>query len=351
MTVTFLDAPGTVSPTETIDFTTTRGVVAISVRYDANRAEERAFRDGVWLYPYLGSSGPAGSAAGTYHLVRTGGWPRDFRVHVDEALDTLWETLYERDLTTLPTQSVQATFSSTYKNFTADGQPWFFHGSAGTLLISAGQGMVLGAQGGAFGGNPYAGLFVGLRAWLMAGYDAAKALAVQVRFSGAVSTLSSADIGAFHYSDPGDTWGYGPGNNACIARFGGTRMNTWINAGMGTQNVSLPFSPLGSETLASYVLAAVAMPWEPHPTVSGSGTAASLNVTNRRWVWGAIKRPDTGSTFPPMESMAPTGVWSTPDGIMHHPEYRVGAYLGSTPSTNNSVAARLTHIRVLQKAV
>lgn len=211
--------------------------------------------------------------------------------------------------------------------------------------------MVLGAQGGAFGGNPYAGLFFGLRAWLMAGYDPAKALAVQVRFAGAYTTLASADIGAFHYSDPGDTWGYGPGNNACIARFGGTRMNTRINAGSGTQDISQPFSPLTTETLASYVLAAIAMPWEAHPSTSGYGTTASLNVTNRRWVWGALKRPDTGPAFPTMESMVPTGAWSSPDGIPHHPQYRVGAYFGSTPGTSSSVASRLTHIRVLQKAV
>lgn len=86
MTVDWIDAPGTVlaGKSDAIDFTTDLGVVAISVGFGAERAEERAFRDGVWLYPYLGSSGPLGGTAGAYSLVRSGGWPAPPSVYVDE---------------------------------------------------------------------------------------------------------------------------------------------------------------------------------------------------------------------------------------------------------------------------
>lgn len=57
------------------------------------------------------------------------------------------------------------------------------------------------------------------------------------------------------------------------------------------------------------------------------------------------------ASLPPVESMLPTAAHSSTDGSAHFSTFRMGAYFGSAPGTNTSVAARLTHIRVLQKAV
>lgn len=343
MTVAWIDMPGAplASKTEAVDFTTSRAVVAISVRYGTSRIEERAYRDGTWLYPYLGSSGPAGGAAGTYRLVRAGGWPSKPTVHVDEATDTFWDVLYEKDLTTLPTQSVQPTFASTYKTFTADGQPWFFLGSSGTLMISAGNGMILGAQGGSQSNAVTAGVFVGIKIWDMAGYDPAKATCVQVRFSGALSGLGAGDIGAFHFTR-GDAWNSAV-NNPLLCRYGQGRAHTFVDAGLATYGVSVPSYAGTDTTLDSFVLATAVMPFEPSPSYG--------ERTNRRWKYGLLRRGVSDASMPSVESMMPLGSWSCADGIPQSSDYRMGAYLGSQPGTQVSVASRLTYIRVLQKVV
>ena len=84
MSVTWLDLPGWTLPSrsESIDFVTSTDPVAISVSFGPGRPEERAYRDGAWLYPYLAST----RVGDLFALRRTGGWPTDFRVFVDENL-------------------------------------------------------------------------------------------------------------------------------------------------------------------------------------------------------------------------------------------------------------------------
>ncbi len=85
MAVTFLDAPGKVleSTSEALDFSVTDPtlVVAISVGFGASRVEERVWRDGAFLYPYLAST----RSLGVFAVRREGGWPLNPTLYVDEA--------------------------------------------------------------------------------------------------------------------------------------------------------------------------------------------------------------------------------------------------------------------------
>lgn len=86
MTITFIDPPGSMlaSLDAPIRFSSERAVPAVSVRLGDSdlRVEERAYRDGAFVYPYLESM----KSGNTFTLVRTGGWPREQAptVFVDE---------------------------------------------------------------------------------------------------------------------------------------------------------------------------------------------------------------------------------------------------------------------------
>lgn len=83
MAVTWIDTPGgALGRTDAIDFSTDRDVVALSVRFGSQMIEERAYRDGVFLYPYLSST----KVGGTFSLIRTDGWLASPTVYIDEAV-------------------------------------------------------------------------------------------------------------------------------------------------------------------------------------------------------------------------------------------------------------------------
>jgi hypothetical protein len=127
MAVIWIDSPGSsVSVAEPIDFTTDADVVAISVRFTSALVEERAYRDGAFLYPYLGST----QVGHTFSLVRSGGWPaRPFEVFVDEQVSAPtdgaeWGAIYTVNLTT------QGSLNMTAINaHTIDGYSWYSKGS------------------------------------------------------------------------------------------------------------------------------------------------------------------------------------------------------------------------------
>lgn len=52
----------------------------VSVSFGSTRVEEIAYRDGAFVYPYLGST----RVGDTFSLRRTGGWPASPTVHVEE---------------------------------------------------------------------------------------------------------------------------------------------------------------------------------------------------------------------------------------------------------------------------
>jgi hypothetical protein len=82
MTVTMLDAPNSVlaSRVEPLNFTATLPITAISIGYGASRVEERVYRDGAFLYPYLQSS----KNGNAWEIIRAGGWSRPFEIFIDE---------------------------------------------------------------------------------------------------------------------------------------------------------------------------------------------------------------------------------------------------------------------------
>lgn len=351
MTMTPIDPPGPCAYAEVIDVVLSAEPAIVAIEYLPNGgggAWDVVYADGRFSYRYRDST----RSGTTFHIRPPGDyWPCPFRLHYEPLWPgTLWDVLYEIDLRTLPTQTLRPTIQyMMYENVTIDGKPWFIHYASGLTALVTGTGLQMSAEGGVSSGNGYAGLFVGLKLYEFSGWDAAKATAVQVRFAG---PHFAGDIGAFHYSG-GDGWGYGPGNNALVARWGSNRINTWVNAGSLTVNVSAE-SRAGTggatgpadaaETLASFVLGAVAMPFEAPPSYGVR--------TNRRWVYGLLRRNLTGvSAMPTIESMIPTGGGSLIDGVPNYPQYRMGAFLGSFPGTQTRVSATLTHLRILQKAV
>jgi hypothetical protein len=146
MTVAFIDTPGSILPSvsEPIDFTVTKTPVAISVSFGSGLTEERVYRDGAFLYPYLGSTQSGGGT--TFSLVRTGGWPRNIQVYVDEqtvipTAGQAFGAVYSVDLTAQPSQDMSAAGS-----YTIDGKTWWAKGAlpAGcTNALVNGQGLRL----------------------------------------------------------------------------------------------------------------------------------------------------------------------------------------------------------------
>jgi len=129
VTVAFVDAPGSViSKSEALDFTASSEVVAISVAFGTSRVEERVYRDGVFLYPYLRS----GKAGNTYSLVRDGGWPSDPRLYVDEATAAptsgqAMGAIYAVDFTQLPSSPL---YTGAGRSAVIDGKTWWLKGEA-----------------------------------------------------------------------------------------------------------------------------------------------------------------------------------------------------------------------------
>ncbi len=73
----------------------------VSVSYGDGRPEELAYRDGAFRYPFLGST----RVGDTFALRRTGGWPANPTVHVEEAAPSgvvPLNPIYDLDLRTLP---------------------------------------------------------------------------------------------------------------------------------------------------------------------------------------------------------------------------------------------------------
>jgi hypothetical protein len=343
VTVVWGDTPGESlgSAADAIDFTASGDVSAISVDLGGGVPEERCYRGGAFLPPYTNSA----RVDRAFALRRIGGWPRRInpltgrpypvRVHVDEVpppVTTQWTTLYERDLRTLASQAIRPTRVSQYLSFTLDEQPWFFHGSNGSLGLANGQGLVCSAENGFHGGNNYAGLHVGLRVYAMAGYDAAKETCVQVRFGGPYLPAGS-HVGASHWSGA-EQWGYGPGNNHATIRLDSGGTVTFA----GSTSLAVPDGAVDPSGLDTWVFATIAQPFE----VAGGRSS----VRNHRL--GLYRRGWLSDAFPNVEQMTVVGAWNG-WGNAEQPDFKMGFYLGATPNTNGVVSSRVTHIRVLQR--
>lgn len=199
MTVTFIDAPGSRLPSlnEPLDFIATGIVAAISVSFGAGvRAEERAYRDGVFLYPYLRST-KVGTA---YSLVRDGGWPdkQAPTVYVDEgtaAPTTFWTKLYEPNLPAWGAAHLGDV--GDHVNVTIEGATWRPFGEYGNPMgVGTAQGLKLKGANRTWGPDlsypPAPFWFLELQT--VPGFDAAKETMVLARFT---SSDSQMDVGRF----------------------------------------------------------------------------------------------------------------------------------------------------------
>lgn len=342
MTVTWPIPPNsTIDPrTRPIPFQAERDVTAVSVSFGNRRAEERAYRDGAFVWPYLRST----RAGNLFTLVRDdgeAGWPADPKPFVDEEPPptpiptTFWQVLYECDLRTKNNQTLIGTVSSTYVNFTLDGQPWYVHAEQGSAVITKGVGMTCQARRPPTEGS-YSGLNVGVKAYLLTGYDPTKRTAVQVRYS---SRNSAQYYGASIWAGA-EQWGmalscnqspivrndytysmYGPNGGSPIAQTIG--INVWPT----------PVDPTGE------VFAVIAEPWGP----TGGQPIGYFQKSRSGWYQAGV-----GSNWPPMEAMSPVGTYNG-TGTGENSAYKMGAWMGSlNVSTTNTFV--LTQLRVLQQA-
>jgi hypothetical protein len=329
MTVQWIDTPGSMllSKSDVIDFSVTSEPACISVSFGSGRAEERAYRDGAFLSPYLAST----REGNVFALRRAGGWPMPPTVYVDESGGTAWDVLYDKDLRTLPTQSIEPVLGRDpwYRTFEADDLLWSLHGSAASLVITQGVGMEMSGRG----QGPYSGNIVSLHVYQMPGYDPAKQVAVQVRYSG---SMVSGEAGAVLWTGH-ETWGYGPANNGDLVRLIRTAPGSGVPEVRYLGAASLAPEKAG-DVMDNWVFAVAAMPY----AADGAGQA------NRNYRSAYFKRDVTGD-MPAIEDMMPAGsfngVGSGNDGT-----FKAGFYVGHADWQGTGYVTA-THIRVLQRAV
>lgn len=314
MSITWLDTPGVpVSRVETLSFSATLVVTAISVSFSGTaRSEERAYRDGQFVYPYHGST----QVGSVYNLVRSGGWPADPKVYVDEEpapFVTAWSTLYEADLTT----SGSATYASN-GTYTIDGQSWSIHkGSTNNAAITLGAtGLQINpADGDAPTWHPgaYTAPYAALHVSGLAGFDSTKQHAVLMRITSS-AMMSGGDqfagVSQFKTTDV---------SNSTVSSVVGLSGGQHRPRGTGSADF---LAENLSTTLGNVVVAVVR-----HSAVKGSTWYGS---------W-------TGA-FPVVEALLPNRTYiTTYAGAVD--ELRAGFVCGGFACP----VFRLTHIKVLQK--
>jgi hypothetical protein len=148
MSVTWPITPnGELDPaTRPIPFVTERDVTAVSVSFGSGRVEERAYRDGAFLWPYLRST----REGNTFTLVRDdgeAGWPANPKPFVDEepappvlpeppAGGQPWGAIYDLDFTALTTGTISLAATGPH---VIDGLTWRADGaiSAGSIAITS----------------------------------------------------------------------------------------------------------------------------------------------------------------------------------------------------------------------
>jgi hypothetical protein len=137
VTTNWTTTPGSLLGTDNtpVIFVASAEPIAVSVNYGEG-SEERIFRDGAFIYPFLSST----KVGLTFTLVRAGGWPvfmddadppqrRPMNVYVDPPppqLDPGYGLLYSVDFSTLPNQTLAAGAN------TIDGQTWWMKGALRT---------------------------------------------------------------------------------------------------------------------------------------------------------------------------------------------------------------------------
>lgn len=185
-----IDPPGPLANTyEPIDFTTTALVTSISIEY--NPTLGTGGRETVWdgtadadnsggdfSYLYRASS-KSGTGPYTWHIVRQGRWPADFRIRIKEASTagtSTWKQIYAVDFTALATQVM-----TTAGSYTVDGKTWYakgltsFNGDTMSSGVVNGSGLHIGCSGSAatpFGSTAqYDGRFLAMSMSQLSNFD------------------------------------------------------------------------------------------------------------------------------------------------------------------------------------
>lgn len=316
VTVVFSGVPG--GPT---GFTATADVVAVSVSFVGGRVEERAYRDGVFLHPYLQST----QGGGVFSLVRSGGWPTGWReVFVDEAIEvpttgSEWGAIYTLDLT------AQSTFTLANGANTIDGLTWYSKGSSGFVdavvnNVLNGSGLECGSAAFSASGN-YAYRMPWFPFAQIADYNPDAPVAVAFRFSG--SGLSSSNYliaGLASMADDGTQWLSGERATQAYVKYEGAADALIHSVGTGSLN---PVSGL-SPSSATY---------GDHAFVE-SRLAANVFTSGHAGYSGSL----------------PVDIFALADGLNPVVEATARSNLGFFFTRNRSTAftAYLTHLQVMQ---
>jgi hypothetical protein len=242
MAVTWVDTPNVaISRREPLDFIVSTNPVAISVKFPSLRAEERVYRDGAFQYPYLNST-VTGSGPFTFHLNRTGGWPEDSTVYVDEGGEASadWEMLYSVDLTALAT-----TGQMTPGQHIIDGKTWWLKGALGTatdVRVINGTGLNITTSFGisyvgAGAGSPSTALRWFMPLAQIPGFNPNLPFAVQFRVDTSASSGNRASLG-----------GLLDCTDDAVGPVTGTREDFHVDVGGNTAGASSDFTAFGLRT-------------------------------------------------------------------------------------------------------
>ena len=355
MTVTWPIPPNsTIDPrTRPVPFQTERDVSAVSVSFGSRRAEERAFRDGSFVWPYLRST----REGNLFTLVRddgTPGWPADPKPFVDEvppptpAPTTFWDVLLDVDLSAWATQSIPGAAggagSSGVVYPTLGGLQWvvkWYSSGAMAGSVVSGLGVNLTATG--FNDiSAYGGAYFMLPETQIPGYDNAKFHCVQAKFRHASDPVAMPNgmlVGAYATSFPALTispaydarWGC----HAAMFNNGSAYAAHYSNGtGYGGALVYSGgyYLPLGGGTPTNLREFTFGVMIEP----TGFGR------------YGLIARRPGNNGFCAIEDMIPVGAsWA---GAGSSPYEFFGAFFGSLAG-GSSCNRYLSHLRILQKAM
>lgn len=350
MAITWIDTPNDptveLAASAPVRFATDRDCDYINVWLGNGIAEECAYRNGAFRDRYTSSSVDEGEDGFTWTIRRHGGFPLDPAFAVKEqsapvALPTtFWETIYERDLRTLPNQTLNANADQTI-----DGLTWWTHYSSGngdSVAVVNGLGVRLRGSQPPTSGNNYAGAYAGIAVYLMPQYDPTKRVAVQFRFAdGDVTNQSLRQIGTRMFST--SVMGFGSpagaattqrvilGSNVSDAQFWSS--NFTLDYGRQVREL-----PKGGVATAphTWAFAVTADPWK--------------GVNDYQWRTHLFKS-QLDSYEPPLPRIEDMQVFgSTGDtGTGENANYRIGAWVAG-PNASTQRTAYITHVRVLQMA-
>lgn len=358
MTTTWIDTPGAPLATkhDAIDFSLDREATAVSVRFDGAgaRVEERAYRDGEWLYPYRDST----KTGLTFSLKRTGGWPSAPTVYIDEqpapavVPTTFWQVLLDVDFTALPSGAISGASGSVGSSgsimATLAGIPWnikWYNSGAMAGTVQSGLGVKLTAYN--FNDySAYGGAYFFTSQTNIAGWDESKWHCVQAKFRhpsdptalpagmlvGAYAT--SWNAAALPINPPYDSrWGCHAAmyNHSQFQRYASHYGNGtgYQGALVFSGGIFLTIHDAGVyRNLRDYTFAVMTEP-------EGGG----------RYGYLGYKRGNQG--FCPLEEMTPIGACYA--GYVS-PHEMLGAFFGFIGS-GQSCDRYLSHLRVLQKGM